>query len=313
VNIKHFYSITPLCLLKFSAIISISCINIILFSFPSYADSVISPPEAQVVTPTENTSHQEFETTGPVVPVDKISLGYVKIIFTDTGKIVASPLHWDSIDWMKAGIVLGATGGFYLLDGSIRNFAQSHQNSVVDKFASVGNGLGNPFISLPSVGAFYLYGSLADNKKARETSLLAIESLAISELFTSTIKVIAQRSRPNTGASPSAWDGPHLNLNNLSFCSGHTTSSFSIATVIAEEYKDTRYVPPIAYSLAVLTGFSRVYGSYHWSSDVFFGAAVGYFVGQAVVKYHMVDTLGKFSLIPMVDGNYKGLALTYKF
>lgn len=312
-KLKHFYSITSGNLHKFSVIIIIFCISIIHFSFPAYAESVISPPETQIVTPTENTAHQESETTGPIVPVDKISLGYVKGIFIDTGKIVVSPLHWDSIDWLKAGIVLGATGGLYLLDGSIRNFAQSHQNSVVDKFASVGNGLGNPYISLPSVGAFYLYGSLADNKKARETSLLAIESLAISELFTSTIKVIAQRDRPNTGASPSAWNGPHLNLNNLSFCSGHTTSSFSIATVFAEEYKDTWYVPPIAYSLAALTGFSRVYGSYHWSSDVFFGAAVGYFVGRAVIKYHMADTPGKFTLIPMVDGNYKGLALTYTF
>jgi membrane-associated phospholipid phosphatase len=313
VNIQHHYSIIPGNLFKFSVIISISCFCIILPSFPVCAESVMSPPEAQFVAPTENTADQEPETTGPAVPVDKISLGYVKGIFTDTGKIVASPLHWDSFDWMKAGIVFGATGGLYLLDGSIRNFAQSHQNSVVDKFAFAGNGLGNPLISLPSIGAFYLYGSMADNKKARETSLLAIESLAISELFTGTIKVLAQRDRPNTGASPSTWNGPHLNLNNLSFCSGHTTSSFSIATVIAEEYKETWYVPPIAYSLAALTGLSRVYGSYHWSSDVFFGAAVGYFVGQTIVKYHMVDTPGKFTLIPMVDGNYKGLALTYKF
>lgn len=311
-NRRNFCCKAPVNFLFF-IIIGLSCINVILYSLPACAESVIIPTVAQSVTPSENAALPEPETPSPKVPVDEISLGYVKGIFTDTGKIVASPLHWDPSDWMKAGIVLGATGGLYFLDGNIRDFAQSHQNPVFNKFASVGDALGNPLFSLPSIGAFYLYGSLADNKKARETSLLAIESLAISELFTNTIKVIAQRDRPDTGAPPSAWNGPHLNLNNLSFCSGHTTSSFSIASVIAEEYKDTIWVPPIAYGLAALTGVSRVYGSYHWSSDVFFGAAVGYFVGKAVVKYHMMDTPNKFTLTPMVDGNCKGVSFTYKF
>ncbi|HEY3308438.1 MAG TPA: phosphatase PAP2 family protein [Desulfuromonadaceae bacterium] len=244
---------------------------------------------------------------------DNLSLDYVKGYFTDTGKMLASPLHWDKGDWLKAGLVAGITGGFYLLDGNIRDFAQSHQNSVGNKFATVGNYLGTPLYTMPPVGAFYLYGYLTDNQKASKTALLAVESLAISGLFTQTLKITAQRVRPSSGASPDKWGGPSLNLKNLSFCSGHTSSAFSIATVFAERYKDSAFIPPIAYGLATLTGLSRVYGNQHWASDAFFGAALGYFVGKAVVKFHKDDTASKVSILPMIGSDYKGLTVSFDF
>jgi len=197
--------------------------------------------------------------------------------------MLASPLHWDKGDWLKAGLVAGITGGLYLLDDKIRDFAQDHRHSVGNKLATAGNYFGTPLYTAPPVAAFYLYGYLADDKKARKTALLAVESLAIGGLFTQAIKVTAHRVRPSSGAPPDQWG------------------------------KESTFIPPIAYGLATLTGFARIYGNQHWASDVFAGAALGYFVGKAVVRFHKDDTAKKVSITPMVSGDYKGLTLSFDF
>ena len=293
-----------------------------LLAVPAFAEPASSTPIEAASSPQPETaipapdgaalSHAKLDKDLPQ-PLTTPSLGYVEGIFTDTGKMLVSPLHWETSDWLKAGLVAGVTGGFFLIDENIRDFAQSHKNAVANKVATVGNDLGNPAYTLPPVGAFYLYGYLTKDEKAQTTALLAVESLAISSMFTEIIKVTADRERPSTGAAPDQLHGPHLSLKNLSFSSGHTSSAFSIATVFAEQYKDNAYVPPVAYGLATLTGLSRIYGNEHWASDVFFGAAIGYFVGKAVVKLHATGTANKITVVPEVGSNYTGLSVQYKF
>jgi membrane-associated phospholipid phosphatase len=244
---------------------------------------------------------------------DKITGEYVKEYFTDTGRILVSPVNWDGSDWLKASLVLGATSGLYFADTDIRNVAQRNQSSIGDKAAAVGNAFGNPLYTLPPLGLFYLYGYLNDDSKARRTSLLAVESLVISSAFNLTLKEIAQRPRPNTGEASTTWNGPSQKLGDYSFPSNHSTAAFSIASVIAEEYGNNPYVPPIVYGLATLTGLGRIYGNNHWASDVFFGGAIGYFVGKAVVRYHTIQSDTALMILPTVSQQGFGLTAEYRF
>jgi membrane-associated phospholipid phosphatase len=180
----------------------------------------------------------------------------------------------------------------------------------------VGNGFGSPSYIVPTVGAFYLYGYLADDHKARRTSLLALESFAISGVMVSGLKMLAERHRPNTGDSPTTWDGPSLSFKDFSFCSGHTASAFSIATVFADQYKDNPFIPPIAYGLATLTGLSRIYSNAHWASDAFFGGALGYFVSKAVLRLHKQDKnqqASRLLIVPQIGKEMTGLSVKYDF
>jgi membrane-associated phospholipid phosphatase len=280
------------------------------FSVPLYAAETPSPPPQ--VTAAESNQQVKPADTQPA-DVD-LNLNYLKGYFVDTGKIVASPLHWEGQDWLKLGAVLGVTSSLFLADKGVKSFAQNHQSTVASKFAIVGNDLGNPLYTLPPVGAFYLYGYLADDNKAKRASLLAVESFAISGAMTTGLKMIAERHRPNTGDSPTTWDGPSFSLKNVSFSSGHTASAFSIATVFADQYKDNAFIPPIAYGLATLTGLSRIYSNEHWSSDVFFGAALGYFVSKAVLRFHKEGKeKGRLSIMPQVGKEMTGLLVKYDF
>lgn len=253
------------------------------------------------------------ETSGTVpAQVDRVSIKYIKGYVTDTGKIVASPLKWNGDDWLKAGLVVALTAGIYLADTDIKRFAQRNQSSTGDSLASIGNDFGNPAYTLPPLGLLYLYGHFTDDPKARQASLLAAESLIISGIFSESIKMATQRPRPQTGESSGKWYGPRLKSGDMSFPSIHTTAAFSLASVFAEEYGTNPYVQPVAYGLASLTAFARIYDNKHWASDVFFGGAIGYFVGKAVVRYHTQSNTA-LTIMPTISQQGLGLTAQYRF
>ena len=295
-------------------IVGVIALHMLAAPLPAFAETAAAPaiePAPAAVEPAK---------TEPVPPLlsqplqsDRITGEYVISYFTDTGKILASPVNWDRYDWMKAGLVIGATSGLMLVDADIRDFARRNQTSLGNKAAAFENSLGNPLYTLPPFGLFYLYGHIYDDPKARQTSLLAAESLAISGAFAWTLKVTTQRPRPFTGATPGTWNGPSSKMSDYSFPSGHATAAFSVASVLAEEYGTNPYVPPIVYGLATLTGFARVYGDKHWASDVFFGGAIGYFVGKAVVRYHTVLGDAPLTILPTISQQGFGVMAEYRF
>jgi membrane-associated phospholipid phosphatase len=142
---------------------------------------------------------------------------------------------------------------------------------------------------------------------------MSLGSFVVSGIFTQVIKFSTHRHRPDAGNSRGTWDGPGFSNSNLSFPSGHSSTAFSIATVIASEYNDIEFVPPLAYGIATLTALSRVNDNGHWASDVFLGSAIGYFTAKAVVNLHKYKENRNLSILPMTNGEYAGLVLTYKF
>lgn len=234
---------------------------------------------------------------------DRITSEYLKDCVADGAKILTSPVNWDAADWLKAGLVIGATTGIYFADSDIRDAAQKNRSPFLDNTSKAGDILGNPLYSVPSLGLYYLYAHANDDSKARRTSLLALESVAISGALTMSLKLATQRPRPFTGETSSTWKGPGFRNLNSAFPSAHTQTAFSLASVFTEEYSDSKYVAPIAYGLASFVGISRIYDDKHWSSDVFLGAAVGYFVGKSVVKYHSNQGDTALTFIPSVRQN----------
>ena len=126
----------------------------------------------------------------------------------------------------------------------------------------------------------------------QHTALLAGEAVADAEILTTVLKDATKRARPvSIPAHGNYWDSWYDNKGSVlrgngSFPSGHTIAAFSVATVIAHRYRTHRWVPYAAYGAATLVGFSRLTLSAHFTSDVFFGAALGYSISRfAVLRY----------------------------
>ncbi len=236
---------------------------------------------------------------------------YFKGIFSDIAYTATSPSRWDTSDWMTVSLVAGGTGVFFALDEEIKDDFEDHRSSTTDDVASFFERFGNGAYSIPALGAFYLYGYIGENDKAKRTALLAVESFLVTGLFTTVIKVGTGRHRPSTGDSSGTFDGP--TTDNNSFPSGHTSTVFSIATVIANEYEEVPFIKPLSYGIATLAGLSRINDEKHWASDVFFGAALGYFTAKTLLRLHSNKKGQHFTIYPRADRHGGGLVLARRF
>ena len=97
-----------------------------------------------------------------------------------------------------------------------------------------------------------------------------IESLAISEALTQTLKYRTRRERP---------DGSGKN----SFPSGHAADTFAFATALERHFGWKGAVP--AYIVASYVAVSRLPDNRHWLSDTVFGASVGIIAGRTVTRH----------------------------
>ena len=79
---------------------------------------------------------------------------------------------------------------------------------------------------------------------------------------------------------------------NNSFPSGHTATAFMTATMLHKEYEGrSPWFSIGGYSLAALTGVSRVLNNRHWVTDVVAGAAIG--IGSVHLGYFITDKIFK--------------------
>ena len=95
-------------------------------------------------------------------------------------------------------------------------------------------------------------------------------ALSVTTLVVQVIKKIVSRERPyNILKDINTFN---LELHDYSFPSGHTASSFCIATVL---YLNIPQLMIPGMLVALLVGISRIYLAVHYPSDVFVGFIVG--------------------------------------
>src|SRR5262249_49954455 len=75
-----------------------------------------------------------------------------------------------------------------------------------------------------------------------------------------------------------------------SFPSGHTTSIFALATILALHVNKKRYAC-LFFIVAITVGYSRVYNGCHFPADVIAGAILGTI--SAVIVYLIFSNQGK--------------------
>ena len=173
----------------------------------------------------------------------------------------------------------------YTQDDHIQSWVQGHKNSTTGHLSNDVKKIG--LYSILTFVGLGLYGYIAGDRKAVVTFWLGMESFIITGVFVEVLKRSTGRSRPHTGDPHDRWTGLNFSDQNdqLSFPSGDVSSAFSVASVVASEYGNA-VVPPLVYTTATLIALERVHNNAHWPSDVFVGAAVGYFTGKAIVASH---------------------------
>ncbi|RYY15221.1 MAG: phosphatase PAP2 family protein [Chitinophagaceae bacterium] len=223
------------------------------------------------------------DSTYPTRKLYKLNKAYVLGYFTDLKHVVTRPAHWKGKDWRNFSIFLGVTAATMAADWEIRRIVLANQGSIATETAKVVEPFGN-FYGVYLFPVMYVAGLATNEKRMQSVALGGVKSLAISTLIYASSKLIIRRGRPDK--SESSWDyGPPFgNPLFTSSPSGHSNTIFTVATALALEYRETKWVPIVAYTIAGLTATSRIYQNRHWASDVVIGSALGHFVTKAVWK-----------------------------
>jgi hypothetical protein len=162
------------------------------------------------------------------------------------------------------------------------------------------NIIGGPGAHFAVAGLWY--GLSAENEDVfnRERAWTMTTALAITGLTTVGLKAIRGNDTPND----KDWAWP----------SGHTASSFTVASVLDEFYGPKVGIP--AYVLASLVAYRMMDTGDHWASDVVFGATLGWVVGHTVAGKHKELEIAGFKVLPYTggaNGTAMGISLVKQF
>ncbi len=182
-----------------------------------------------------------------------------------------SNLKWDALVLIPTGVLLAEDRHIerHLPGGSL-NFYSTISNVAIGATAG-------------SLAAVWVYGIKTNNEHAKETGQLELETLVNTFLIYTPMQLIAGRQRPGEGNGHGDFLRHHSL--NTSFPGGHAMFTWAMASVVAHEYPKP-WVKALAYSAAFAVTTGRYLGRNHWSSDMFVGAALGYFIGTHVFHMH---------------------------
>jgi len=200
-------------------------------------------------------------------------------IWLDQRTIWTSPFHMRKAE---AGKWIGFTA---LITGAVltdRRTAHIFRNSPSQvSWGDHVSNIGAAYTVLPVFAGFYAAGVFANNEKARETGILSGEAILDSLIVVEGLKLAAGRNRPNAPSKPGDFF-----QGGASFPSGHSAETWALASVIAHEYANRKWVPWVAYGLATTVAAARITAQKHYTSDVIAGSAMGFFIGRFVVNTH---------------------------
>jgi hypothetical protein len=203
-----------------------------------------------------------------------------RLVIDDSKEIITTD---NNLLWL-----LGAAGGSIALrqgggdDRIADNFDDHPWVSSHKEFDKIVYYAGGPGIHFAASGLWYLTAASNGDGTNKKNAWTMFEAVSVTGAATLGLKLLVNDDTPN--GKDLAWP------------SGHTSSSFAVASVLDDLYGPEVGIP--AYIGAGFVGYRMMDAGDHWASDVLFGAVLGYMVGHHVAgKYHDVEVAG-FNLIP---------------
>jgi len=222
--------------------------------------------------------------SSPSVPaiVGNALLDEVRRYACDGAALVTSPLHWKAQDFERFGAFAASLGILIATDEDTYRAIQERRSATTDDISKATTDFGAGYAWGIS-GALIAGGLLTKNPDMRDTGRDALEAAAFASLFTSILKPVFGRERPNQSDGQTIFHG--FDNRYKSFPSGHATTAWAVASVIAMR-TDGWIVPTVAYTLATMVAFDRVNDRAHFVGDVFAGAVIGLSTGRFIVGRH---------------------------
>ncbi|MFH1614671.1 MAG: phosphatase PAP2 family protein [Planctomycetota bacterium] len=214
-------------------------------------------------------------------------------IINDSNDIFFSPSN------LTALLLAGGASIAMHNSGSDRHLADHvFDNRVFHGFIDESiNVIGGPGPHFAATTLWYVISVKAGDDLNKQRSWTMMTALAITGLTTAGLKAIRDNRNPN--GNRYAWP------------SGHTSSSFTVASMLDEFYGPKIGIP--AYLGAGLVAYRMMDTGDHWASDVLFGSVLGWVVGHTVAGKHKKLEIAGFDVLPYTDSTALGITFVRQF
>jgi membrane-associated phospholipid phosphatase len=243
---------------------------------------------------------------------DRLNKIYLKNFKNDFVSVCTSPASWKKKDYLVLSAVLGTGAILYIFDEDIYSWVQERKNPSSNDFSYLMSSLGNGLFLGGLITALYSIGEFSNTPSLRKTALLSMESWLTSGVVVLSLKFLIGRARPYTREGSTEFRPFSTGSDHYSFPSGHATSAFAVASVIAGQ-SDSKFVDILVYSLASMAAVSRVHDRKHWPSDVFIGSVLGYVVGKAICRLNSSRGKNRLDLGLQLSPYRQGITISYNF
>jgi hypothetical protein len=247
-------------------------------NFPKSAVADIANLPNKIVKDSKSGLEGLSETSGYVLEAAAPKTDWLKMIIEDSKESFLRP---DNLS-----ILLLAGGASVALHSSgadkriADNFEDHHSfHGFTDESLNI---IGHPWTQFGASALWYAISRKNQDEFNRKRAEAMIAALSVTGVATFGLKAIRNNESPNG----KDWAWP----------SGHTASSFTIASMLDEFYGPKVGVP--AYAFASLIAYRMLDTGDHWTSDVVFGAAIGWVVGHTFGARHKQLEIGGFEVLP---------------
>jgi hypothetical protein len=246
-------------------------------------------------------------------------------VLADLVAIPAGMARWEAPDWAAFSLVTLATGALMLpldhpLDARLQH---SLRDALGPERFKVWTPLGDVLVHVGlwgTMAGILAWGLLKDDPRSVQLVSLTIEAFAVTQAFHLTFKLLLGREGPRDGQGLGRIFGPaeSLKLFPAGTPSGHVSSFYAMMGV-ATAYLDNPALTLALHAVGLVFAATIVTDDYHFLSDVIWGGAMGYAIGQWVV-HHRSSQAGMpakggplFMVMPMVSPGGAGLAAGFRF
>jgi membrane-associated phospholipid phosphatase len=205
-------------------------------------------------------------------------------LWRDTKRVYANPVNLVILGTAYAGsLAIQETGPDDTIEDHYNrnNDCQAPHHTFKEDWRDAFAAVGNPGTHFALAGVWYLLGQQTCNDKTYEVGKTLFSALTINGLTVMVGQTASWDKAPN-----GEWG---------TFPSGHTSSSFVVASVLHEAYGHVVGVP--LYGLATLVGIERLDDREHYFSDVVMGAVLGTVIGHSVASGRNTEFFG-WKLLP---------------
>jgi membrane-associated phospholipid phosphatase len=188
--------------------------------------------------------------------------------FEAAAKDITSPLQPEPRHYLDLGLATSALMWVFFKDDLILGVAkETNEHKPLGDYALYGDYGGQLVPNALYAGGMYATYLFTDDPEYKHFASQMFRASLYAGLFTNVLKNVVSETRPN-GAG------------HQSFPSGHTTTAFAFATVVAMNHEWYWGVP--AYAFAAFVGYSRINDNKHFLHDVTVGATVGTVYGLGI-------------------------------